>query len=77
MDRPRANRSLFPDLLAPHQGFVIPWWIKWDPTHGSLHGYLFGSLMVLLIASYLRAWLSDPGTVPAGWSPMCVSRPSP
>ncbi len=57
------------ELSPPTQGLVIPWWLISDPFFGNLHAYLFGFIMVLLIISYLRAWLSDPGSVPAGWIP--------
>ncbi len=40
--------------------------------HIYIHTYIFvqfGTLIGLMIASYIRAWLTDPGSVPEGWVP--------
>ena len=60
LTRPRARTN----APAHAQGFVIPWWLRWDPAHGPVHACLFGALMALLIVSYLRAWLRRSSAPP-------------
>uniref|UniRef100_A0A7S4NRR7 Palmitoyltransferase n=1 Tax=Guillardia theta TaxID=55529 RepID=A0A7S4NRR7_GUITH len=50
-------------------GTIIPIKYSYSSVSGMLHAMLFGVLITLMVASYLKTWLSDPGTVTRDWSP--------
>mmetsp|Transcript_5490 Transcript_5490/g.17654 ORF Transcript_5490/g.17654 Transcript_5490/m.17654 type:complete len:83 (-) Transcript_5490:265-513(-) len=48
---------------------IIPIWLGPSPFFANFHAFAFGAINALMTISYLRAWLSDPGSVPEGWTP--------
>jgi len=41
----------------------IPMSWGYESSQGVMHAVGFGTCLALMVASYLKAWLSDPGTV--------------
>jgi ribosomal protein L40E len=53
---------------------VIPLTWTYETSHGLVHAFGFGFFLTLMVASYLKAFLSDPGTVTnSGWMEMYLS----
>ena len=52
----------------------IPLAFSYGSAGGLLHAIGFGTCLALMIVSYLKAWLSDPGTVAdSSWMEKCMS----
>ncbi|KAJ1476647.1 DHHC palmitoyltransferase-domain-containing protein [Baffinella frigidus] len=46
---------------------ILPGWVEQGSVAVVLAGTSFGLCFTLMVISYLRAWLTDPGSVPQGW----------